>query len=124
MRRVLTVLLASTALVAAGCGGDDSSSSGGDSGGASSGADGGTQVAMKDIKFQPQSVTVKVGDKVTWTNEDSVQHDVVNVKEGQEPKSDLFNKGGTYSYTPTAAGTIEYVCTVHPNMTGTLVVEQ
>jgi plastocyanin len=122
MRRTLIALLASTALLAAGCGGDDESSSG-DTGGASS-EGGGTQVAMKDIKFQPESLTVKVGDEITWVNEDSVQHDVVNVKEGQEPKSDLFTKGGTYSWTPTAAGTIEYVCTVHPNMTGTLVVEE
>ena len=115
MRR-LTALLASAALLAAGCGSDDEPAGDADKGEAVSGQ----QVEMKDIAFQPETIKVRTGETITWVNRDSVQHDVVNAKEGQEPKSELFNEGQTYEWTPTEAGTVEYVCTVHPNMTGTV----
>lgn len=124
MRRTITILLAATALIAAGCGGDDEESAGDQGATTEQAAGEGTRVAMKDIQFQPETVTVPVGEKITWVNEDSVQHDVVNAQEGQQPRSDLFNKGGTYSFTADKAGTIDYVCTVHPNMTGKIVVEK
>ena len=56
-----------------------------------------------------------------WTNEDSVVHDVT-AKSGATFKSDLFAKGKTYSFKATKAGTIDYVCTIHPGMEGTLTV--
>jgi len=142
MKRLLGLLFACAvlALVAIGCGGDDNSDSGSgggggggnadqpaptaeDNGGASAGGGGGTgagtQVTMKDIKFNPGSVTVKPGGKVTWTNDDSVGHDVT---------SDTFNSGGpggidggsTFSHVFKKAGTYKYVCTVHPGMEGTV----
>ena len=115
MRR-LTTFLASAALVVAGCGSDDEPASDADRGEAVSGQ----QVEMKDIAYQPETIRVRTGETITWINRDSVQHDVVNVKEGEEPKSDLFNEGQTYEFTPTEAGTIEYFCTVHPNMKGSV----
>ena len=115
MRR-LTTFLAATALIAAGCGSGDEPAADADSGGAVSGQ----QVEMVDITFQPETIRVRTGETITWINRDSVQHDVVNVKEGEEPKSELFNEGQTYEFTPTEAGTIEYLCTVHPNMRGTI----
>jgi plastocyanin len=138
MRRptlILSLLLAIGALaLLAGCGGGSSSSndtttapSGGGStapatsgGGASGGAVG---VKMQNIAFAPTTVRVKVGQKITWTNEDTVPHNVTS-KSGEKIASPTFNKGGTFSFTPTKAGTISYVCTIHPGMDGTIVVTQ
>jgi plastocyanin len=76
-------------------------------------------VAMKDIQFVPKVVTVKVGQTVVWTNAESIQHDVRALK-GATFQSALFGEGGTYEYTPKTAGTVEYDCSVHPGMVGTL----
>jgi plastocyanin len=76
---------------------------------------------MQNIAFDPKAVTVKVGQKVTWTNEDTVDHNVTS-QSGETIKSDNFGKGGTFSFTPKKAGTIKYVCTIHPGMTATLTV--
>ena len=76
---------------------------------------------MQNIAFDPKDVTVKVGQKVTWTNDDSVDHNVTS-QSGESIKSDNFGKGATFSFTPTKAGTIKYVCTIHPGMTATLTV--
>lgn len=118
MRRLLLPLLTCTALLTA-CGSDDESSGPAPA----SGEDGGTTVTMKDLQFDPKQLTVKVGEEVTWVNGESVPHNVVNAKEGEEPKSELFGEDGTYKFTPKEAGTIEYVCTIHPGMEGTLIVE-
>ena len=115
MRR-LTTLLAATALIAAGCGSDDEPASDADRGEAVSGQ----QVEMVDIEFQPETIRVRTGETITWVNKDAVQHDVVNVEEGEEPRSELFNEGQTYEWTPTEPGTYEYLCTIHPNMRGTV----
>jgi len=77
---------------------------------------------MQNIAFDPKDVTVKVGQKVTWTNDDSVDHNVTS-QSGETIKSDNFGKGGTFSFTPTKAGKISYVCTIHPGMTATLTVQ-
>ena len=135
MRRasLFPMLLALVALALAGCGGgsSNSSSSGGGGGGGSTstpataggGASGGGAVAvhMKDIQFAPTSTTVKVGQKVTWTNDDSVNHNVTSTS-GETIQSGNFGQGGSFSFTPTKAGTISYVCTLHPGMQGKLVV--
>jgi plastocyanin len=76
---------------------------------------------MQNIAFDPKAVTVKVGQKVTWTNDDSVDHNVTS-QSGETIKSDNFGKGGTFSFTPKKAGKISYVCTIHPGMTATLTV--
>jgi plastocyanin len=137
MRRasLLPVLLALAALAFVGCGGggnDNSSSSGGGGGsststpattGGGSGGGGGVTIAMKDIQFDPTSTTVKVGQKVTWTNEDSVDHNVTS-QSGETINSGNFGQGHTFSFTPTKAGTINYVCTLHPGMEAKLVVTQ
>ena len=119
MRRTLLPLLASTVLLAA-CGSDDDGGGSSESAPASNGGAAANQVDMVDLKFEPKTISVAVGDKVTWTNRENVPHNVVNKQDGEQPKSELFNEGGTYSYTPTAAGTIEYVCTIHPGMEGTI----
>jgi plastocyanin len=131
MRRafILPVSLAILVLVLAGCGGGDGGST--TAGGGSStpapattsrGSGGGAiAVTMKDIAFSPQSVRVRVGQKVDWTNDDSVAHNVTATS-GASFRSSDFGQGGTFSYSPTRAGTIDYVCTLHPGMDGTIVV--
>ena len=128
MRRILPALCAVVALAAAGCGSSNSSStsSGSSSGSAStpaaSSSGGGVAIKMQNIAFDPKAVTVKVGQKVTWTNDDSVEHNVTS-KSGESIKSANFGNGATFSFTPTKAGTINYVCTIHPGMTATLTVQ-
>ena len=79
---------------------------------------GATAVQIKGFAFNPASTTVKVGQKVTWTNHDSVAHNV----QGGPLKSATLQQGDSYSYTPKKAGTISYVCTFHAQMKATLVV--
>lgn len=128
MTRILLALCAVVALAAAGCGGSNSSSTSSGSSSsapastaAASSSGGAVTIKMQNIAFDPKAVTVKVGQKVTWTNEDSVDHNVTS-QSGETIKSDNFGKGGTFSFTPKKAGTIKYVCTIHPGMTATLTV--
>ncbi len=102
---------------AAGCGGDDG-------GTASAAARDCPQpcVVMQDNAFVPRDLTVRAGQTVTWVNADSVVHNVVNAREGQAPESPLFGEGRSFRYTAREAGRIEYVCTVHPGMEGSLTV--
>jgi plastocyanin len=140
MKRWLLLLLACAALslVVAGCGGDDDDGGGGgaqndeqpaESGGgggaekeSGGGAGGGTQVAMKGIKFNPASVRVSAGDTVTWTNNDSVGHDVTGDGFKSGDPGGLQN-GDTFKHTFPKAGTFDYVCTVHPGMAGSVKVK-
>ncbi|UGS33944.1 cupredoxin domain-containing protein [Capillimicrobium parvum] len=128
MRRSLVLLLAAAALVAAGCGSNGSSStstgssapaSTGSSG--SSGGGGAVTVDMKNIQFEPKDITVNQGQTITWKNLDTVDHDVV-AQSGATFKSDQFGNGGTFKFTADKAGKIDYVCTLHPGMTGTITV--
>jgi plastocyanin len=128
MRRIALLLGAVLALAAvAGCGSSNSSSSSSTSTPAAStstpaaASGGGVAVKMQNISFDPKTVTVKVGQKVTWTNDDSVDHNVT-AQSGADFKSKNFGKGGTFSFTPTTAGTVKYVCTIHPGMDATLTV--
>ena len=125
MRRIPLVLCAVVALAAAGCGSSSNSSSSSSStstpAASSSSSSGGVTVKMANIAFDPKDVTVKVGQKVTWTNDDSTDHNVT-ANSGADFKSKDFGKGATFSFTPTKAGTIKYVCTIHPGMDATLTV--
>lgn len=78
-------------------------------------------VSMKNIQFAPKSVTAKVGQTVKWTNDDSVDHNVTATS-GATFKSSTFGQGASYSQKLTKAGTIKYVCTIHPGMEGTIIV--
>src|SRR5512141_1533832 len=97
MRRILPALCAVVALAAAGCGSSNSSST---SSGSSSGS-----ASTAAASSSGGGVAVKVRQKVTWTNEDSVDHNVTS-QSGETIKSDNFGKGATFSFTPTKAGTI------------------
>jgi plastocyanin len=127
MRRSLAVLPLAFLLAAAGCGSsssssDEASSSSSSSSSSASAAKSGDAVTMKNTAFKPKDLSVKVGQKVTWTNEDAFDHNVVATKGGTFKSSD-FGQGKTYSYTPKKAGTIDYECTLHPGMTAKLEVK-
>jgi plastocyanin len=117
MRAPLLALLLIAATFAA-CGGDDD---GGTSGSSSACPSDAVTIKMVDTKFDPETATVKAGQEVCWVNEDSIQHNAV--AENDAFKSELFNKGETFTATVDQPGTIKYVCTVHPGMTGELDVQ-
>jgi plastocyanin len=131
MLRWLTVVCSCLALglPAAGCGGGDNE---GEAGGGKKepaqnpGGGKTAKVSMKNIQFHPAKLSVSGGTTVTWTNDESVNHDVTKTS-GPGPKfssgTGNLGQGDTYKQTLNRRGTIEYVCTVHPNMTGTITVK-
>lgn len=78
------------------------------------------QVTIKDFAFMPQTIEVPVGTTVTWTNQDVTQHTVYS-KTGVF-QSDILQQGDTFSYTFDEPGTYDYICSLHPNMMGQVVV--
>lgn len=82
-------------------------------------APGGSKVTIKGTAFNPSALTVKVGDTVTWTNEDALSHSVAGAGFG----SGALGQGKSYSFKFTAAGTFNYRCGYHPFMTGSIVVQ-
>jgi amicyanin len=71
-------------------------------------------VDIRNNAFTPQDITIKAGDTVTWTNQDTVKHDV----DFDSFKSPLLGQGETYSHTFDKPGTYSYDCDVHPFMKG------
>jgi plastocyanin len=118
MTRLLPVVVAVAAL--AGCGGGG----GGERAGASDQPCPSDAVVIKmaDIKFDPEQATARAGQKICWTNEDTIDHDAV-ADSGAEFKSELFGKGKTFTTTVDQPGIVKYECTVHPGMKGEIKVE-
>ncbi len=81
------------------------------------------QIVIKDFHFTPETLTVKSGDKITWINRDEEPHTVVSV-EKQFKKSSALDTDQEFTITAAAPGTYTYFCSVHPKMTGTIVVEE
>jgi len=81
------------------------------------------QIVIKDFHFTPQTLTVKAGEKITWINRDEEPHTVVSV-EKQFKKSAPLDTDQEFTVTVGAPGTYTYFCSVHPKMTGTIIVEK
>ena len=79
------------------------------------------EVKIDNFSFGPQTVTVPVGATVIWINHDDIPHTVVST-DGLF-KSKVRDTDETFSYTFTKAGTYPYFCSVHPKMTGKVVVQ-
>jgi plastocyanin len=80
------------------------------------------RIEIKDFAFNPQTITVKSGQKITWINHDEEPHTVVSVGKKFQ-KSSALDTDQEFSISAGAPGTYEYFCSVHPKMTGTIVVE-
>ena len=78
-------------------------------------------VEIVDFAFSPQTLTIRVGETVTWTNADPVVHTATSTS-GAFDSGDL-DQGESYSVTFTVPGTYDYLCTPHPQMTGSIIVE-
>jgi plastocyanin len=78
-------------------------------------------VKIDNFSFEPQTLTVTVGTTVTWTNRDDIPHTSVST-EGVW-KSKVMDTDEAFSYTFTKAGTFPYFCSIHPKMTGNVVVQ-
>jgi plastocyanin len=119
MPRLAALLLLALPPVLAACGGGGGGGASEQAASSSPCPNGAVVIHMKDIKFAPEQVSAKVGDTVCWTNDDDVQHDAVD-EESHAFHSALFGQGKTFSWKPAKAGTVKYVCTVHPAMAGKL----
>jgi plastocyanin len=78
-------------------------------------------ITIDNFSFTPQSLTVKVGTKITWINHDDIPHAVMS--ENAEFHSKALDTDDSFSFTPAKPGTYSYYCSLHPKMTAKLVVE-
>lgn len=79
------------------------------------------EVSIQNFKYSPTTIKVEVGTTVTWTNKDTVQHNVLG-DSLTDLNGPLLDKGKSFTYTFTEAGTYGYHCAPHPYMKGTVVV--
>ena len=81
-----------------------------------------TEVTIDNFNFSPNTLTLSVGATVTWINHDNVPH-VVSSAGNQFKKSTVLKTGQTFSHTFMATGTYSYFCSIHPRMTGKIIVK-
>ena len=79
------------------------------------------EVKIDNFTFGPAELTVVVGTTVTWTNRDDIPHTVVSTD--KVFKSKVLDTDETFSSTFSTPGTFPYFCSIHPKMTGTVVVQ-
>jgi len=77
-------------------------------------------VNIQNMAFSPSTLTVPVGTTVTWKNLDNVAHHVVSDTGAFD--SGVLNNGQSFNFTFTKAGNYPYHCSIHPSMTGTIIV--
>jgi len=80
-----------------------------------------TEVKIDNFSFGPATLTVPVGTTITWTNRDDIPHTVVST-EGAF-KSKVLDTDEKFSFTFSKAGSYPYFCSIHPKMTGKVVVQ-
>jgi plastocyanin len=121
MRRFRTFfLVALLALAVGACGGGDNKDDGSaaNTTEATSSAAPAATVSLKDLKFNPDQVSVKAGDTVEWKWDENVLHNISGDGWKSDNKSD-----GTFVHTFAKAGTFDYQCTLHAGMKGTVEVQ-
>jgi plastocyanin len=79
-------------------------------------------IVVREIKFQPAVLTVKVGDTVEWRNDDIVPHTATSTAQPKKFDSGILPVGSSWKYVVTKRGTYFYTCTLHPNMKAELIV--
>ena len=81
------------------------------------------EVKIDNFSFGPAALTVSVGTTVTWINRDDFPHTVVSSDEPKAFKSKVLDTDEKFSFTFSKAGTYPYFCSIHPKMTGTVMVQ-
>ena len=123
MKRVIVVLMVGSSLALSACGGDEdaapAASASTPAASTTPAPSGGASVAIKDFAFAPKAIEAKVGQEITWSNDDAAAH-TVTAKSGGDLDSGTLAQGASFSFTPKQAGTIEYFCEIHPSMVGTI----
>ncbi|MFE3188630.1 cupredoxin family copper-binding protein [Nocardia sp. NPDC059240] len=132
-RALFLVAVVASALVAGGCSSDKSTGAAASSTAAVASGTSATvttpagpaavTVEVKDMKFSPADVTIKAGDTVTWKFDDSRPHDVQGVGDTSLGINSPIIHKGEWSHTFTTAGTYRYICSLHPDMKGTVTVQ-
>ncbi len=79
------------------------------------------QVLIKDFMFVPTTLTVKAGTTVTWANKDEEPHTVFS--DSGLFRSNAMDTGEAFSFKFDKPGTYHFLCTIHPRMVGTIIVE-
>lgn len=113
-RKITAVGLVSVALMIGACGGTASDTT-------TPAVDGGTAVSIDAFAFSPATITVKVGTEVTWRNLQANTHTVT--ADDAEFDSAQLPQDAEFSQTFDTPGEFSYHCEIHPNMTGTVIVE-
>ena len=80
-----------------------------------------TEVKIDNFVFAPNPVTVPAGTTIRWTNRDDIPHNVV--AEDKSFKSKVMDTDESFTYTFSKPGTYTYFCSIHPKMTGKVVVQ-
>jgi len=79
------------------------------------------EVKVDNFTFGPTELTVRVGTTITWTNRDDIPHTVVSTD--KVFKSKVLDTDEKFSFTFSTPGTFPYFCSIHPKMTGKVVVQ-
>jgi len=80
-------------------------------------------VKIDNFTFGPGTLTVPVGTTVTWTNKDDIPHTVVSTDDSKTFKSKVLDTDEKFSFTFSKAGNYPYFCSIHPKMTGKVIVQ-
>lgn len=89
----------------------------------SAGAANPDMIVISNFTFEPSAPTVPVGTVLTWRNEDDAPHTVIGTDSESPIKSQPLDTGEAYSIALTKPGTYHYFCSLHPHMTGTVIVD-
>jgi len=76
-------------------------------------------VTIVNFSFSPTEITIKAGDTVTWTNQESAPHTI----SGNGFQSNTLSKGQSFSFTFDNKGVFDYICGIHPSMKGRITVQ-
>jgi plastocyanin len=80
------------------------------------------EVKIDNFSFGPVTLTVPVGTTVTWINHDDIPHTIVSTDDPKAFKSKVLDTDEKFSFTFSKAGTYPYFCSIHPKMTGKVIV--
>jgi len=111
MKKIIWVLSFCAVLTLAGCGTNTATNP--------STTANANSISIENYAFNPATLTVKVGTTVTWTNNDSAVHQI----QSGDFNSKMLSKGQTFSFTFNQAGNFDYACSIHPTMTGSIIVQ-